>query len=256
MWEKPKTPDEAKKLVAGPAGVEFEKYPLKFAIPAYFGVRPRPGKPATVNSGTASLVRIGGQPFALTCSHVLEGYRKRLAEGDCIFQLGNCDLDPLSQLKVEDEKLDYALIGLTEAQGKEIAKPGGPFDGTFFCDVAQWPPGDVKEGDFVAFGGFPGDLRQAVSFDELSFGSFSSGASRVASVNEDYLVSQFEREFWVKHGHEAEPETIGGMSGGPVFAIRRSAETDIMTYEFIGHIYEFSEDYELLYVRLARTLPL
>lgn len=256
MWEKPKTSDEVKKLVAGPVGVELEKYPLKFAIPAYFGVRPQPGKPATVNSGTASLVRIGGQPFALTCSHVLEGYRKRLSEGDCIFQLGNCELDPLSQLEVEDEKLDYALIGLTEAQGEEISKPDGPFGGTFFCDVTPWPPGDVREGDFVAFGGFPGELRQAVSFAELSFGSFSSGASRVASVNEDYLVSQFEREFWVRHGHEAEPETIRGMSGGPVFVIRHKAATDIMTYEFIGHIYEFSEDFELLYVRLARALPL
>jgi hypothetical protein len=256
MWEEPKTPDDAKKLVACPAGVEFEKYPLKFAIPAYFGARPQPSKPATVNSGTASLVRIDGQPFALTCSHVLEGYRKRLVDGDCIFQLGSCELDPMSQLTVESKELDYALIGLTEAQGTEIASPGGPFDGTFFCDVAHWPPGDVTEGDFVAFGGFPGALRQAVSFDELSFGSFSSGASRVAAVNEDYLVSQFERESWVSHGHEAEPETIRGMSGGPVFAIRHSAETDIMTYEFIGHIYEFSEDYELLYVRLARALPL
>lgn len=127
MWKKPKTRDEAKKLVAGPAGVEFEKYPLKFAIPACFGVRPQSGKPATVNSGTASLVRIGGQLFALTCSHVLEGYRKCLAKGDCSFQLGNCELDPLSQLKGENAKLDYALIGLTEAQGKEIAKPGRPF---------------------------------------------------------------------------------------------------------------------------------
>ena len=133
MWEKPKTLDDTKKLVAGPAGVEFEKYPLKFAAPAYFGVRPQPGKPATVNSSTASLIRLGGQPFALTCSHVLDGYRKRLAEGDCIFQLGNCELDPLAQLKVEDAKLDYALIAVTEKQAKEIAKPGGPFDGTFLA---------------------------------------------------------------------------------------------------------------------------
>jgi hypothetical protein len=78
----------------------------------------------------------------------------------------------------------------------------------------------------------------------------------VALVREDYVVSQFEREFWVKHGHETEPETIRGMSGGPVFAIRQNVATGIMTYEFIGHIYEFSEDYELLYVRLVRTLAL
>ena len=256
MWEKPKTFDEAKKLIAGHAGVEFEKYPLKFAVPAYFGIRPQQGEPATVKSGTASLVRIGGQPYALTCSHVLEAYRENLAEGACIFQIGNCELDPLTQLKVEDKKLDYAFIGLTEAQGKEITTPDGPFDGKFFYEVAQWPPGDVMNGEFVAFGGFPGKLRQAMSFDELSFGSFSSGASRVASVGEDYVVSQFEREFWVKHGQEAEPETIRGMSGGPVFAIRHNAASGIITYEFIGHIYEFSEDFELLYVRLVRTLTL
>ncbi len=256
MWEKPKTLEEAKKLIAGPAGVEFEKYPLKFAVPAYFGIRPQPGQSATVNSGTASLVRIGGQPYALTCSHVLEEYRNRLADGACIFQIGNCELDPLTQLKVEDKTLDYALIGLTESQGNEISKPDGPFGGTFFCEVAQCPPGDVMEGDFVAFGGFPGELRQAMSFNELSFGSFSSGASRVALVREDYVVSQFDREFWVKHGHETEPKTIRGMSGGPVFAIRKNVATGIMTYEFIGHIYEFSENYELLYVRLVRTLTL
>ena len=55
------------------------------------------------------------------------------------------------------------------------------------------------KGAFVAFGGFPGSLRQAATFAELSFGSFSSGASRVAAVNEDYLLSQFERELWVKY---------------------------------------------------------
>lgn len=256
MWELPKTFDDAKNLVASPAGVEFEKYPLKFAVPAYFGAPPEPGTPATVNSGSASLLRIKGQPYVLTCSHVLEGYRQRLAEGPCVFQLGDCALDPHTQLKAEDKGLDIALIGLTEEQGKEIAKPGGAFDGTFFCDIAQWPPNKVEEGDFVAFGGFPGELRQAVGFDRLSFGSFSSGASRVTSARDDYLVCQFERDLWVKHGHEPEPNTIRGMSGGPVFAIRHSAATGIMTYEFVGHVYEFSEDFQLLYVRLARVLPL
>ncbi len=58
MWKKPKTLDEAKKLIAGPAGVEFEKYPLKFAVPAYFGIRPQPGEPAMVNSGRCRLLKL------------------------------------------------------------------------------------------------------------------------------------------------------------------------------------------------------
>jgi len=229
---------------------------LKFVAPALFGPRPQPGMPVAVNSGSASLVRRNGQLFALTCFHVLEGYRQRLAEGPCIFQLGDCELDPLAQLKAEDKGLDYALIALTDDQGKEIATPGGPFDGTCFCDIGAWPPGEVKEGEFVAFGGFPGELRQAASFDQLSFGSYSSGGSRVTSSRETHLVCHFERDRWVKHGHEPEPQTIRGLSGGPVFAIRHSNEAGIMTYEFIGHIYEFSENFELLYIRLARVLPL
>lgn len=243
--------EQAKALVERPSGIEFAKFPLKFAIPAYFGAPPEPGRPLTVNNGSASLLRLGGQMIALTCSHVLDGYRQRLAEGKCIFQLGNCALDPFAQLKVEDAKLDYALISVTEEQAKQIVKPDGPFDGTFFNEPAQWPPGEVKVDEFVAFGGFPGKLRQAMSFDELSFGSFSSGAARITSANETYLVCQFEREFWVKHGHEPIPECIGGMSGGPVFALRHGKDVDILTYEFVGHIYEFSEDYELLYIRLA-----
>ena len=250
------TLEDIKALVAGDLGVEMEKYPLKCATAAYFGARPQPGKPAAVSSGSASLLRLNGQPFALTCFHVLEGYRQRLAEDRrTIFQLGDCELDPLAQLKVEDKKLDYALIGLSEDQTSEVVNADGPFGGTFFVKPSQWPPGPVTVGDFVAFGGFPGELREAVSFDELSFGSYSSGATKVTATGDGYLVCQFERDHWVKHGHEPEPNTIRGMSGGPAFAIRKSTETGIMTYEFVGHIYEFSETYELLYVRLASVIP-
>ena len=255
MYEQLKTFDDATKLVASPAGIEFEKFPLKFVTPAYFGARPQAGTLATVNSGSASLLRLNGQSYALTCWHVLEGYRQRLAEGPCIFQLGDCELDPLAQLRAEDKELDYSLVQLTNGQIDEIAKPAGPFDGTFFCDIAPWPPCEVKEGDFVAFGGFPGELRQAESFDKLCFGSYSSGASRVTSAHDDYLVCQFESEHWVSHGLEPEPCTIRGMSGGPVFVIRYS-DAGIMTYDFVGHITEFHEDFKLLYVRLARALPI
>ena len=254
MATKPPTFEEAKAMVEGVLGVEMEKYPLKFVTPAYFGARPKPGTPMTVNSGSASLIRLHGQPFALTCSHVLDGYRKRRADGiETIFQLGNCELDPIAQLKAEHEKLDYALIALTESQAKELERPDGPFDGTFFVEPAQWPPGAVAAGAFVSFGGFPGELRQANSFDEFSFGSYSSGGAEVSAVGDDYLVCQFDRDRWVKHGNEPEPSSIGGLSGGPVFAIRHS-NAGVQTYEFVGHIYEFSQNLELLYVRLASAI--
>lgn len=243
------TLDEAKALLEGQFGVELEKYPLKFAIPAYFGARPHPGEPAIVSNGTASLLRLNGQAFALTCSHVLDGFREQLTKGPSIFQLGNCVLDPLAQIAKEDSHLDYALISLTASQAEEISKPDGPFGGTYFCEPQVWPPAEVREGDFVAFGGYPGQLRESVSFDELSFGSYSSGATKVTAVNDDYIVCHYEREYWVQHGCP-EPAFIGGISGGPVFVIRHS-EAGIMCHEFVGHVSQFSDDFELLYIQLA-----
>lgn len=96
------------------------------------------------------------------------------------------------------------------------------FDGTFFCVFSDRPPGDRTGGDFLAFGGFPGELRKVETFDKLSFGSYSSGTAKVTTTGDDYLVCQFEYEHWVTHGFEPEPRTIRGMSGGPVFAIRLS----------------------------------
>jgi len=244
---------EAKAIIAGTVELEMERYPLRSASMAFFGSAPRDGVPQEMSSGSVSMLKIDDKPLILTCSHVLRGYRERLAEGECIFQIGNCKLDPLSQLVEESMALDLAVIGLTNEQALEIQKPGSGF-GEFFVNPTVWPPAPVSEGDFVSFGGYPGELRRATSFNELSFGSYSSGASRVTAAHTDYLVCQFERGHWISHSFEPEPSNIRGMSGGPVFAIRQSGKTGIVTHEFIGIIYEFSEDYELLYVRLAHVL--
>jgi hypothetical protein len=250
----PETMEAVRDMVAGDLGKEMEKYPLRFASSAYFGAPPHPKKEFVVSSGSASLVRLKSQPYIVTCSHVLQGYRDWLEKDSaCIFQIGDCKLDPVAQLVDESSRLDVAVIGLTEQQVQEVAGVESSF-GSHFVVPPGWPPAPVVEGDFVAFGGFPGELRRAISFRELSFGSYSSGASRVTSAGDTYIICQFERDHWVKHGHEPEPSTIRGMSGGPAFALRKSPGTGIMTYEFIGHIYEFSESFELLYIRLANVI--
>jgi hypothetical protein len=94
-----------------------------------------------------------------------------------------------------------------------------------------------------------------VSIDEINVGSYSSGAARVTSSHDDYFVCQFERDEWVEHFNEPESATIAGLSGGPAFVLRHSA-AGVMSYEFSGAIYEFSEDYELLYVRASGAIPL
>lgn len=247
-----RTLEEGKKVLASEAGKPISGYPLEFAAPVMFGPPPQRGDSLVVNSASASLLQLDGRMLVVTCHHVLQEYRKRLTElGDCSFQVGNCRLEPLAQLVAEDATLDIAVIAVTDAQVRELREYRVENFGRNFVVPPAWPPGGVAEGDFVAFGGFPGSLRRVMSWRELSFGSYSSGAAGVTVVGKDYLVCQFDRTNWVKCGYEPEPSTIRGLSGGPAFAVRR-AGADILWYEFIGIVYEFSEQYELLYVRLAR----
>ena len=146
-----------------------------------------------------------------------------------------------------------ATIDLSEINIKEISL--GKEIGTSFFRPETWPPDDVNEGDFISFGGFPGKWKEQVSSGDLMFDSFSSGATEISSINDEYFICQFEREYWVesldlKNGKEL--HELGGLSGGPVFLIRDN--NGITYYEFVGIIYQFSTDYDLLYIRKAKFI--
>lgn len=77
----------------------------------------------------------------------------------------------------------------------------------------------------------------------------------VTDRHADYITCQFEREHGVRSSVEPEPESLGGLSGGPVFVIRHSP-ADIITYEFAGVIFRMHESTESLYIRQARAIPI
>ncbi|GAG18320.1 unnamed protein product, partial [marine sediment metagenome] len=67
----------------------------------------------------------------------------------------------------------------------------------------------------------------------------------------EYMVCQFEREYWVKSidlYDKEELHEIGGLSGGPVF-IKRA-----LSWEFIGIIYQFSAGLDLMYIRPSKYI--
>jgi hypothetical protein len=246
------SPEEAKKLAAGPLGQEMSKFPLRFAKAVFFGDPPSRRAPAMINNGTASLIDLGNGPLAITCSHVIATFRERVQAGrPTVFQIGNCRLDPLSQLISENMDLDLAAIKLRDDQAKEITSDGEI--GSSFFHPVSWPPEPVVQGDFIAFGGFPGQWRLQLELDALEFGTYSSGASAVTTVGDHHFVSQFERDYWVQTLNNREGDylaDLGGLSGGPAF-IQRG-----LRFDFVGVIYEFSSTYELLYLRhsgLIRT---
>lgn len=149
----------------------------------------------------------------------------------------------------ENRRLDLASIRLTSDQAKQLTSEGEI--GSCIFRPKAWPSPVVKEGEFIAFGGFPGALRTLATFDELDFGSWSSGASEISSVSEYKFVSAFDRENWVKSfGAEYHMgfTALGGMSGGPAFINRG------MYWDFVGIVFEYSANYDAVFFSSTRTL--
>ncbi len=247
----PELVKRAKEQAAGPLGRELAKFPLRFAAAGFFGKRPVRDRPVEVNHGTMTLVELGGRRMAVTCSHVLKKYREISDDSSTLFQISGRELDPLERIIGESPDLDLVSIDLSDIDVDELVR--GEEIGSCFFVPRDWPPKQLQSGDFVAFGGFPGKWRRYPSWDEIVFDSWSSGACGVASVREEYFVCQFEREYWVESfnigGHEGmELDDIGGLSGGPVFILRG------LRFELVGVIYEFSSEFDLMYVRPTQLI--
>jgi hypothetical protein len=241
---------KAKELAAGPLGEKMGKFPLLFAKAAFFGERPSRERRVEITNGTVTLADLGRGPIAITCQHVIAGFRRMREEVErVIFQLGFVDFDPIEQLIDEDERLDLATIRLTEEQAKAVTSEGEI--GSCIFKPASWPPPLPKKDEFVSFGGFPGTLRSVSSFDELEFGSWSSGASEISSVSDFQFVSAFKREYWVKsfgEKHHMDLNALGGMSGGPAFIKRK------LYWDLVGIVSQYHENYDTVVFSSLRSV--
>ncbi len=240
--------ERAKKLAAGALGETLSKFPLLFAKVAFFGKRPSRSSPGRINHGTMTLVDFGDGPIGITCHHVLQEYRN-LREGTSrlVFQVGNVEMDPLAQLIDESQRLDIATVRLTTSQVADITSEEEL--GSCVFQPRSWPPPLPTQGDYVAFGGYPGSLRSVVSFAELEFLSWSSGASLVSSVSDWQFVSAFEREYWVTSfaaRHQLELRDLGGLSGGPAFINRG------LYWDLVGIVSEYHENYDAMFFASLR----
>jgi len=234
---------KAKEMAAGPLGKELSTFPLLFAKPAFFGQRPSKKRPTEIRNGTIALIDLGNGPLGITCQHVIQGYREyRENHDDVLFNIGNVELDPIAQLIDENTELDLALIEFTGKQIKEITSEGKTGSAVFEPD--KWPPELPKKDEFVLFGGFPGSLRVVESFTEIVFSSWSSGASRIDSANENRFISPFEREYWIKsfgEEHHLNLQALGGMSGGPAFISHG------LRFDFVGILSDYQENYDAVF---------
>ncbi len=253
-----KTFDEAKarEALAGDLGKEMTRFPVLFAAPLFFGTPPNGKTQVEINNGTATLIQ-GDKPVIVTAEHVIRGYEELVNKmPGAIFQIGDLKIhDPLNRIVFRSSAHDLVTLEVTEKEKKEInaqAKTNGGIGGSFY-EAKDWPPELPKEGDWIAFGGFPGKIREILSFREIRFDTFSCGSEQVRRVAEDQFTCKFDKKDWVKrdpHGvSKVLDDELGGISGCPVFKINYKP---CMWYELVGFVIEYSKDLEYLIMRPAK----
>ena len=91
----------------------MSKFPVRFATPVFFGESPNASFDASLSNGTATLLNLNNRFLAITCHHVLEGFRRFIAGRDGFFQLGYARLNPEQYLVAESRDLDLAVFDLS-----------------------------------------------------------------------------------------------------------------------------------------------
>lgn len=225
---------------------ELARYPVRLALPVYFREARHPIVGGHWASGSGCLLRLGARTFGVTCRHVVEGFRQfRSLSGTAVFRFGLAEFDPDKHVVAESERLDIVTLDLTQFVG-------GRLDSASCIEPVEWPPAEVADDDVLALAGFPGIWRQEVAAEHLRFYSFSSGATAVDSLASDHLYTQIKPDQCVASMEDRlEVESLGGLSGGPVFAWRTGV---VLRAEFIGIVTEYQESWDLLHIRRANCL--
>jgi hypothetical protein len=198
-----------------------------------------------VNNGSAFVLQSSENYYLGTALHVVDAWLRRTEAGErLLFQVGHADLPPRDRFVWKSEPDDIAFLEIDAFDVQRI--------GVLPCETSGgWPPPTPRNGDQLMFAGFPGLLRERDGDNAVNFGSFV-GTVSATTVREHHVVSQFEREHLISSDDRGVPPPgtdLGGMSGGPVFLLRK------LDYPLVGLISEYSAQFELLRIATFGHLP-
>lgn len=108
-----------------------------------------------------------------------------------------------------------------------------------------WPPKPPESGQGVFFGGYTG--RHRIERPGIIQWGFAGGLDVAATVHQDHVSVQFNREDWVLTAELPPPavgEPWGGVSGAPLFAV---VQNGVVSWRLAGVVTEFESTFEILY---------
>jgi len=200
-----------------------------------------------VSHGSGIIIRYGPSYSFLTAAHIVEQGRD-LASADPQARLhlaapnGSATFTIGDRLRHYDRSRDLAVLHITAEEAVST--------GLYPYDLLDWPPPEPKLGEQVYLAGFPGEGRSQIGPKAYEFLSFTLG-TQVSSIAEDNFKCVFDRSEWIsQNGAPLPPSALGGVSGGPVMAMRDLRLT------LLGVVQEHSDSLDIMIVSTLKSIPL
>lgn len=228
--------DEKVSLMRGPYGRELLKTIQACAAPLHWENRTGSNLPT---NGSAFVVKTDTSLFGVTAKHVCDAFEEQAEEGgSTVCKIYNLEVDLRRRLISRGKQCDLATF---EIGASELAR--------LDRRTVPWPPAIPPVGKAVLFAGFPG-LGKRLSESGLIL-TFGVGVSMTRvdgnSENDISMVRPPDDEVIDVVGKGLPPRCVdmGGMSGGPVFAVLEDAG-GIISWALAGVIYEYGITFDII----------
>lgn len=228
---------------------QIREFAMARCAPFFWSSQEHGQPPKLLHNGTITYVATGQRELGITNAHVFNSYEKDRAEQpDVEAQFGGSTIYPEQRLIDRTLPLDLATLDVpklfldSNPSGKKHNRPVG------------WPPAKLKAGELVIYGGYPGALKEPKTGEIVwPFQTFTWWATEVTESN-IVLHVDFPNLLWPGHEEEKINETLGGISGGPVFRIVETVDPETkkignVYFELVGICYEYSAMVDSVFAR-------
>ena len=236
QWQK----DAFDKLEASGYLNVLRKTAMSFCVPFYWSATIA-GELKILHSGTITYLDTGEKKIGITADHVYQQFLDDMQTyPDVECQFGGSTIYPQTRLIDRNAELDVATFDVplvfVSAGHRSIHRP------------LKWPPDRIRKGELALYGGYPGVLRELRRGEaDFAFQTFTWVMTDVSDQNMAMYVD-FENLHWPGHSKERINESLGGLSGGPVF---RLIEEPVSRLELVGFVHEYLASLETVRARHA-----